>query len=167
MVLNLNFPKIKPNIIPRPTYSWFAQCLIGPPIWYSGFKLSNQTNFRDSGVAKCSCSQHWKCRRLKTLEFSYWNTPEFLYSMIIVKEKLIVHDNHYCHDRSWDLSDFNLLSQLYSLKYLQMNNSYSNAYFSSNKWGSKAPWPPATHLMDIRALSWYWKEIEHTIWRIF
>lgn len=56
MVLNLNFPKVKPKIIPQTHLLMICpQCFIGP-LESARFKALNQTNFRDSSVTTYSCS---------------------------------------------------------------------------------------------------------------
>ena len=50
MVLNLNFPKIKPQIIPQTHLLMIcSQCFIGT-LESPRFKQPNQTNFRDNSV---------------------------------------------------------------------------------------------------------------------
>ena len=56
MVLNLNFPKINPPIIPQTHLLMiYSQCFIGA-LESPRFKQPNQTNFRDNSVTRCSVS---------------------------------------------------------------------------------------------------------------
>lgn len=103
MVWNLNFPKIKPQIIPQ-TYTTLmicSQCFIGI-LESPRFKQPNQTNFRDNSVQDAVVVSIGNALSIHVKSSEDWllNVPaqsSYVQLLLLLKVDR-VHDDCYYHD---------------------------------------------------------------------